>query len=163
MTGRYVDDIILASKVCCSRCLKRLVWQVYGSTVKFDYTEPTQLTMSTLMVPYLEAVLFFSLKGATSWVIHKNEAYGFSGRISDLAKQSLPPYLGAFPPTLLKQHRAELRGRLKRWQQLRVCDLNWLVLICSDVLLLLRLGYNGQHIQRIWYDILPPSQQLEIS
>ena len=28
-TGRYVDDIILASKVCCSKCLRRMVNHIY--------------------------------------------------------------------------------------------------------------------------------------
>eukprot|EP00959_Pyramimonas_sp_CCMP1952_P322664 6752114-Pyramimonas_sp.AAC.1 len=47
MTGRYVDDIILASKLRCSACLKRLVRTAYGSTVKFDFTDPIPISPTT--------------------------------------------------------------------------------------------------------------------
>eukprot|EP00959_Pyramimonas_sp_CCMP1952_P171066 3574449-Pyramimonas_sp.AAC.1 len=57
---------------------------------------------------------------ATRWAVHKNEADAFSGDLGRLVKQSLVPYLGVFPPALLRQRRSELQGRLKRWQNLHV-------------------------------------------
>eukprot|EP00959_Pyramimonas_sp_CCMP1952_P305195 6386891-Pyramimonas_sp.AAC.1 len=62
------------------------------------------------MVPYLETTLYFTMCRATHWTVHKNEAFAFTGDLGRLAKQSVVPYLGRFPPTFLKQHRAELRG-----------------------------------------------------
>ena len=107
-TGRYVDDIILASKVNCSTCLRRMVYHVYGSTVKFDSTDTTHPNLRTVMVPYLEATIFLTLTSANTYVIHKNEAYAFTGNIMSLAKQSITPFLGTFTPKQLQQHRAEL-------------------------------------------------------
>eukprot|EP00959_Pyramimonas_sp_CCMP1952_P410004 8592758-Pyramimonas_sp.AAC.1 len=94
--------------------------------------------------------------------MHKNEAYAISGDSSKLAKQSLLPYMGSSPPTLLKQ-RAELRGRIRRWENLRICNNNRLVLICCDLMVMFRLGYSRPHIRLIWRGLIPPSPRLEIA
>eukprot|EP00959_Pyramimonas_sp_CCMP1952_P387150 8113716-Pyramimonas_sp.AAC.1 len=37
-----------------------------------------------------------------------------------------------------------------------------MVLVCSDVLMYLRLGYSSQDINRVWKKILPPSPRMDI-
>ena len=69
-----------------------MVNQIYGSTVKFDFTDPAHPNIHTVSVPYLEATLYLTLTSANTYILHKSEAFAFTGDISSLAKQSIIPF-----------------------------------------------------------------------
>ena len=102
---------------------------------------------------FLEAEVHVSFERIAVLVINKNEAFAFSGDPSRIGKKSLVPFTGSLTKAQLQLHRAELKGRLRRWSKHGLDDFNWMVLFCTDILYYLRMGFPRRVLDKIWKNI----------
>lgn len=153
--GRFADDLILLSRCKCSDCLMAMVREVYGSVVHFDRDLDFKiLPCGTVVQDFLDGTIHFSFTSFSVAVVHKNETFAFSGIADDCAKHSTLPFSGLFDDLTKRQHRAELKGRIRRWRSAGADLPNMIILIATDCLLYVRLGFTFRQIYSIWKDIL---------
>ena len=94
--------------------------------------------------------------------LHKNEKFAWTGALSDLEKQSIPPYAFKKDRALLKRHRAELKGRLSRWKNLtdNMHIITYLIIV--DILVYLRLGYPFTFVFKLWVQVQPHTELQDV-
>eukprot|EP00959_Pyramimonas_sp_CCMP1952_P166036 3470264-Pyramimonas_sp.AAC.1 len=142
--GRYVDDLVCLSYVLCRCCLKRKLPQIYQGVVFFKVDEDfSTLPDGTIIQKFLDVELHFRFQVLRLNPVHKNEQFAWSGNPAHLVKKSIPPYTHSQDPRVLRAHRAELRGRVCRWEQIGVPNSILAYLMLTDMMVYLHLHYPG--------------------
>ncbi|CAK0909947.1 unnamed protein product [Prorocentrum cordatum] len=148
--GRYADDLVLLSRSRCSACLAAKIPNVYGNALTFDVDDKRHEFHDSVSVEYLDMVIHVSFDMLEFTTVHKNFTYAFSGKVADIKKHNMEPYLGYFNSSVVARHRGELIGRVRRWRTITEHPLCLVVLIAVDMVLCIRAGFALEHVRLLW-------------
>ena len=94
-------------------------------------------------------------EGLTILPVYKNAKYALTGDIQTLKKRSIQPPIGHFGRYLLKQQRAELKGRLARWHRINSSLVSKIYPLVCDILHFSRHGFSYNQVFSIFHNIMP--------
>ena len=162
-TGRFVDDLAALSRDTCYRCVTKVISSTYTPVVKLDYSDKHSTVCDTIIHEFLEGEIHFSFSAFSFYAKHRNMTYAITGDSKSIVKRSCPPMLGHFNRSVECRLRAELRGRIHRWQTMNINTPNFLVLVAVDMLFYLREGYSLLQLRSIWFRLpLYPVQESSV-
>ena len=150
--GRYVDDVVLISKLLCETCLFKWLVKTFQGIARFDAdSEIARDRVSELVrANFLDATLVIGFESLSIAPKYKNELFAVSGKHQDCQKHTIEPFLGATPSTTIQRHRAEILGKLSRWQQIDCDGVSLIFLVFSDILCYVRSGFSFSIILKFW-------------
>ena len=149
--ARYIDDLIMVSRVWCSLCLEDMLAAMYRKRVQFDRqaTSAHGQPWLVIWVPFREGALQIHMDGQEQEWVQSQAPMLF-------AKIRLKPYLGDVAESL-EALRLHVSGRTARLRQAGLDDMALHRAVQREIPVLALHGYPRDMMLRVW----PRSRQYE--